>query len=83
MEILSPSTSQNDKIRKKRQYERFGVKEFWIADPTHQTVDQFVLQNGKFTLYETYGVADVLRSPQFACIEIDLSKVFPQPGKLK
>ncbi|HEX7056838.1 MAG TPA: Uma2 family endonuclease [Bacilli bacterium] len=78
LEILSPSTGQNDKIRKKRQYERFGVKEFWIADPTHRTVDQFMLANGKFVLYETYGAADLLTSPLFSCISIDLSKVFPQ-----
>ena len=76
MEILSPSTSQNDKIRKKRQYERFGVKEFWIADPIHSIVDQFVLQDGKYALFNTFGKADLLTSPLFSCVSIDLEKVF-------
>ncbi|WP_391570643.1 Uma2 family endonuclease [Cohnella sp.] len=35
VKILSPSTSHNDKIRIKRQYERFGLKEYWIVDPVH------------------------------------------------
>jgi Uma2 family endonuclease len=76
-EILSQSTSQNDKIRKKRQYERHGVKEYWIIDPFHRTVDQFLLENGEFVLHETYGLADQLTSPLISCISIDLSEVFP------
>jgi len=43
IEILSPSTSYNDKIRKKGIYERFGVKEYWIVDPVHLYIDQFIL----------------------------------------
>ncbi|MED3574789.1 hypothetical protein [Cytobacillus praedii] len=43
MEILFSSTSDNDKICKKAVYEQVGVKKFWIAEPTHIYVDQFVL----------------------------------------
>ncbi|MCF6093699.1 Uma2 family endonuclease [Microaerobacter geothermalis] len=77
-EILSPSTSQNDKIRKKAQYERFGVKEYWIVDPVHFTVDQFVLENGRFLLNATYGEGDTLTSDLFSCVSIDLSPLFDQ-----
>jgi Uma2 family endonuclease len=76
VEILSPSTSQNDKVRKKAQYERFGVKEFWVVDPTHFYVDQFVLQNDKFYLRTTYSFGDTLTSEQFSCVSIDLDKLF-------
>jgi len=79
VEILSPSTSQNDKIRKKRQYERFGVEEYWIADPVHLTIDQFIRSDdGKFTLLETYGANDTLTSPHLACVRIDVNRVFPR-----
>lgn len=76
LEILSPSTAQNDNIRKKRQYERFGVKEYWIADPVHCTLDQFIWENETYVLRETYGIDDTLTSPLFPCISIDLSKIF-------
>lgn len=75
-EILSPSTSQNDKIRKKRQYERFGVQEYWVIDPVHRTVDQFILEQGKYVLQETYGVRDRLTSPLFACIDLNIGRLF-------
>lgn len=75
-EILSPSTSKNDKIRKKRQYERHGVKEYWVADPTHRTVDQFVSRGGKFELFETYAPGDSLTSPLFGCVSLDMDELF-------
>jgi Uma2 family endonuclease len=66
---------------KKRQYERFGVSEYWIADPVHRTIDQFLLTDGKFNLFETYGKNDILTSPLLACIRIELNRVFPEaPG---
>ncbi len=75
-EILSPSTSKNDKIRKKRQYERHGVKEYWVADPTHRTVDQFVSRDGKFELFETYAPGDTLTSPVFGCVTLEMDELF-------
>ncbi len=76
VEILSPSTSTNDKIRKKTQYERFGVKEYWIIDPPHHIIDQFMLENEKYYLHATYAPGDTLISDKFSCISIDLSLLF-------
>ncbi len=75
-EILSPSTSHNDKIRKKRQYERHGVKEYWLIDPVHRTVDQFILSAEKYVLHETYGIRGHLHSPLFSCVDIDMERLF-------
>lgn len=77
VEILSPSTSQNDKIRKKRQYERHGVQEYWIVDPFHRTIDQFGLEQGKFVLLETYGIAQTLTSSRYPCVSIPVGQLFP------
>ncbi len=77
VEILSPSTSHNDKIRKKRQYERHGVKEYWIVDPLHRIVDQFIRESDKFILLDTYSISGRLTSPLFQCIDIDMSRIFP------
>ncbi|MFE8696521.1 Uma2 family endonuclease [Cytobacillus sp. FJAT-53684] len=76
VEILSPSTSDNDKIRKKAVYERYGVKEYWIVDPTHLYVDQFIHKDGQYILAKTYGKTDTLQSELFDCIKIDLEPVF-------
>lgn len=34
VEILSPSNNNHDLVTKKDLYEKFGVKEYWIIDPT-------------------------------------------------
>ncbi|QJD87547.1 Uma2 family endonuclease [Cohnella herbarum] len=75
-EILSPSTSHNDKIRKKRQYEKHGVKEYWVIDPVHRLVDQFILSGGKYVLHETYGITGRMNSPMFSCVDIDIARLF-------
>ncbi|MBR3569459.1 MAG: Uma2 family endonuclease [Oscillibacter sp.] len=50
VEVLSPSTGRNDRGRKKDAYERNGVREYWIVSPAEQSVEQYVLENGRFVL---------------------------------
>nr|WP_275983498.1 Uma2 family endonuclease [Paenibacillus hamazuiensis] len=76
VEILSPSTANRDKIRKKALYERFGLKEYWIADPVHHTIDRFVLEQDKLQLRGVYGEGDTLTSELFACVSIDMTALF-------
>jgi Uma2 family endonuclease len=75
VEILSPSSGTHDKIRKKALYEKFAVKEYWIADPILKTIDQFVLIDHKLQLTATYGAGDTLQSDVISCIHIDLESV--------
>lgn len=83
IEILSPSTGAKDKVRKKALYERFGVREYWIVDPTYSTIDQLVLTDGKYQLAATYDENDTLASPLFACISIDLRELFREASRFK
>ncbi len=50
VEILSHSTSELDRTVKKELYERAGVQEYWIVDPYEQSIQQWVLENGKYSL---------------------------------
>ncbi|MCY3410828.1 MAG: Uma2 family endonuclease [Candidatus Heimdallarchaeota archaeon] len=47
VEILSTNKT-NDLIHKKRMYEEFGVREYWIVDPEEEQVLKFVLKGEKF-----------------------------------
>ena len=56
VEVLSPSTAKNDRGRKEDIYEQCGVREYWIVNPTDKVIEQYLLQNGKFVLHDTYVV---------------------------
>jgi Uma2 family endonuclease len=48
IELLSPSTSKYDLDDKKDVYERYGVKEYFIIEPSGKSVSHFWLVNGEF-----------------------------------
>ena len=54
IEILSPSTRKNDVGEKKDAYERSGVKEYWLVSPKEETVDVYLLKDGKFVVDNSY-----------------------------
>lgn len=80
VEILSPSTAKIDKIVKFNRYQRAGVKEYWIVDPSNETIDPYVLQQNVFKHSGTYFRDDTLPVGLFAGFAIALSNVFP-PGE--
>lgn len=47
VEILSPTTANNDRIYKKQIYEAHGVKEYWIISIETRTVEVYQLQDGE------------------------------------
>ncbi len=76
IEIVSPHHRHYDTVEKKNLYERFGVKEYWIVFPEEERVVVFSLKNGTYRLQETFTKADVLHSPAFADLKIELAKIF-------
>lgn len=76
IEVLSPSTSKRDLINKKRIYAKYGVKEYWIADPQEKTVDLFILNDKQFDLKKRYAKDDVIESVILNGLQIPLKEVF-------
>lgn len=48
VEVLSPSTAKRDRQDKYQVYEAAGVREYWIVDPVHATLEVWVLTDGAF-----------------------------------
>jgi Uma2 family endonuclease len=48
IEIVSPESRGRDYHEKRVEYEAAGVGEYWIIDPTYQTVDFYHLVNGVY-----------------------------------
>ena len=54
VEVLSPSTAKNDRGHKMNAYEKHGVREYWIVSPDALTLEQYVLEDGRFVLRDVY-----------------------------
>ena len=76
IEVLSPSTSRNDRVKKYNTYQRFGVHEYWIIDPANETVEIYVLENGIYQGWNVYGMEDVITSKQFEELAISAEDMF-------
>jgi Uma2 family endonuclease len=50
VEILSDSTKDRDYGIKMTDYALHGVREYWIVDVEHETIEQYVLEGNAFTL---------------------------------
>ncbi len=78
VEIMSETTGKRDKTIKKKLYERFGVKEYWVVDPVYRLVEQFVLDNGRYLLEAILTEQDRLAARTVPCLMVDLKEIFPQ-----
>jgi Uma2 family endonuclease len=76
VEILSPSSTSRDKVKKSRLYYKYGVKEYWIVDPDAKIVEVFTPGEKKWILHEAYSNDEILTSPLLPGLQINLTDVF-------
>ena len=50
VEVLSPTTARHDKVVKFTKYLKAGVREYWMVDPDTNTVQSYVLDNGRYVM---------------------------------
>ena len=77
IEILSSATAQYDRLVKFNLYQRAGVHEYWIIDPTSRVVSTYTLENGKYQA-AAYGADSSVRVGILDDCTLDLSTVFPE-----
>lgn len=78
IEVLSPSTRDDDLPGgdKWRDYERFGVPNYWIVDPEDRTVAQYTHTGVGYGAPQTLRPGDDLRSALFPGIAMPVAGVF-------
>jgi Uma2 family endonuclease len=75
IEILSPSSIKHDRFTKFKEYEKAGVKEYWIVEPEGSIVSVFTLDDTKrYGRPEIYDESIVVGL--FPELVIDLGLVF-------
>lgn len=76
VEILSPSTRHTDSVIKRRLYEYFGVREYWLVDPLAETITVFRLHDGVLRETDELDRSGELTSPLLPGLMIRLADVF-------
>ena len=76
IEILSPSNRSHDTLVKFRYYERFGVREYWLADPVDSTVAVFGLADDRFELLGRHGRGQLVETRVLAGLALDPARIF-------
>jgi Uma2 family endonuclease len=77
VEVLSPSTAAADRGRKMQAFARFGVPEYWIADPALRSIEVYRLARDGYVLEPTAGPDTVVTSPTFDGLTVSTADVFP------
>ncbi|MBR1599736.1 MAG: Uma2 family endonuclease [Lachnospiraceae bacterium] len=72
IEIVSPSNSSHDYVRKLNLYLDAGVREYWIVDPTTQRIFVYNLDTDSFRV-QTYTFNDTVKAGIYEDLEIDFS----------
>jgi len=76
IEVLSPSSIHIDRTDKFEQYQKAGVRFYWIVDPVARTIEAFELRRRKYELVGSGHDNDVVRLAPFPKLRISLQEIW-------
>ncbi|MDH4154941.1 MAG: Uma2 family endonuclease [Nitrospira sp.] len=78
VEILSAGTRKTDEVVKRKLYERYGVREYWIVDPELETIKIHRLTDQGYVRAPelTHEAHDSLSSPLLPGFQMPLTDLF-------
>ncbi len=77
VEILSPSTASKDQVKKRRLYERHGVKEYWLIHPIERYAHIYALKGDNFEFIGVFDDAATLESQVFTGLAVKMADILP------
>lgn len=76
VEVLSPTHEERARIVKRDLYRRFGVREYWIVDPSERTIEALELLSGEWHLRGIYQLGDTMESVVLPGLALRLVEAF-------
>ena len=76
VEILSPSTAQQDRARKLRLYARFGVPHVWFLDPDVKMLEACILEGRNYRVITVHAEDEEFRPLLFPGLSIPLGEIW-------
>jgi Uma2 family endonuclease len=81
VEVLSPSTAENDRGIKFVDYAAHGVAEYWIIDPDEEVLEQYVLKGESYAL-RMKSQTGILQSEVIPGFAVPVRALFDEAEKL-
>lgn len=82
VEVVSPGKEarERDLVKKRREYARAGIAEYWIVDPKRKRVEVCVLQGRKYNV-RVFKRGDTAESTLLAGFTVDVAALFAKPAE--
>jgi len=76
MEVISPTSLMEDTTKKYRDYQHFGVKEYWIIFPSLRQISIYFLDQGSYHLHRVIAESGQVQSRLLPDFQLDLETIF-------
>jgi Uma2 family endonuclease len=78
VEVVSPgrTSRERDYERKRNQYERIGIAEYWVIDPKEETVLVLHLENVEYREVGQFRDREPIHSPTFQTLSLTAAEIF-------
>ncbi len=73
VEVISPSNSRDDYIKKLNLYEQFKVREYWIVNPINKSILVYNLSENGYEMPNIYTFSDKVKVNIYDNLEIDFT----------
>ncbi|QTH41094.1 Uma2 family endonuclease [Cohnella sp. LGH] len=75
VEITSKHSLKRDKLTKRNVYAKYGVREYWIVDPSNFTLEQYELLDDYYELVDVYSGEETIRSRTAPCVSFSMDEL--------
>ncbi len=76
VEVLSPTTLNNDRGPKMKAYARYGVSEYWLVDPDRRAIEVYRLAPEGYHLERTFVEKEILTSLLLPDFTLPVGSIF-------
>ena len=75
VEVVSPSNSRDDYIKKLNLYEQFKIREYWIVNPMKKSILVYTLSQNGYEMPDSYTFNDKVKVNIYDDLEIDFKQL--------
>lgn len=77
VEVISPHSVKRDKQNKLRTYAAYRIPEYWIVDPAHESLEQYVLSeaDNRYELDTVYDREETVQSDRLPWVSFTMAQV--------